>query len=51
MSLPILVVAAVVLPFLWGWAVAWLMLRIWPEASTTRAETVESPPLPTDFQI
>jgi hypothetical protein len=51
MPLPILVLAAVVLPFVWGWAVAWLLGRVWPEPTTVRTEPAEPTALPTDFQI
>jgi hypothetical protein len=52
MRFPILVVVALVLPLVWGWAIHRIMVRIWPGAdgaSGQRAPTDSNPPV--DYQI
>jgi hypothetical protein len=51
MRLALLVVAAVVLPFAWGWAVYWLVQRFWPYRPRVAQPPVDSLPPLADFQI
>jgi len=56
MRLFLLIIAATVLPFLWGWVAYWLMERIWPLTGESAAAS-ESPPgappaaMPFDYRI
>jgi hypothetical protein len=51
MRLTLLVAAAVVLPFAWGWAVYWLIERVWPFRPRIVQTPVEPSPPSADFQI
>jgi hypothetical protein len=53
MRLAFLILAALALPFGWGWAMTWLLARIWPEREPVPEKPVPStpPPIFPDFQI
>jgi hypothetical protein len=48
------ILAAAILPFLWGWSVHWLISKLWPEnryrARSPKPTNVRSSP-PLDYQI
>jgi hypothetical protein len=52
MRLALLILAAAALPFVWGWAVHWLIGRVWPERGRD-SDPAPRPvtPASSDFQI
>ena len=51
MQLAALILAAVVMPYLWGCAAYWFINRVWPDRKVTPPEPADPTPAPTDFQI
>ena len=54
MNTMLLVGAVVVVPFLWGWSVHWLLERLWPARDDASDAQTPPPPAQTnflDFQI
>jgi hypothetical protein len=53
MSTPWLIIASVFLPLVWGWAMHWLLARLWPTrrvASSPRGDNRHAAS-PIDYQI
>ncbi len=51
MRLAILILAALALPYAWGWFANWLLERIWPPSAPIADKPVEPAAMPPEFQI
>jgi hypothetical protein len=53
MRVLLLILGATVLPLVWGWAVHWLLSRLWPEPGTQPSEppSPTTPSAPFEYQI
>jgi len=50
-QIALLIVAAGVMPLVWGWCVHWLILKLWPQRRPwQRSEDTRAAP-PLDYQI
>lgn len=47
----LLILATLVLPFVWGWLAYWIIERLWPMRSDVPPVPTEATPWMDDFQI